>query len=301
MPVYHLWWQHRGTWWQHRGCMPEYHLWWQHRGCMPVYHLWWQHRGTWWQHHGCMPVYHLWWSRTMKIMIKWNQLVQQMPLALDDLVTFQTFCSAASWLSKANVETKLRGLYQTLTFNSPLNQGTLQLLLQDVYPSDTSESISQLSQLLLREIDSKHQGYIDEDQFVTWIWKLPQDAVKSILDFPIIPQGVIAASKDQPSSSVKVAAPQETSAVTDAQLFRIASEMSAQKRDWKLLANHLGFLEKDSHAFEGRHSEVNQQISEMLQAWQRKEGPLTEASALQSALQASGNTDISNEVFQLSF
>ncbi|GCB68516.1 hypothetical protein scyTo_0013837, partial [Scyliorhinus torazame] len=143
--------------------------------------------------------------------------------------------------------------------------------------------------------------YIDEDQFVTWIWKLPQDAVKSILDFPIIPQDVIAASKDQPSSSVKVAAPQETSAVTGAQLFRIASEMSAQKRDWKLLANHLGFLEKDSHAFEGRHSEVNQQILEMLQVWQRKEGPLTEASALQSALQASGNTDISNEVFQLSF
>ncbi|GCB80315.1 hypothetical protein scyTo_0018071 [Scyliorhinus torazame] len=81
-----------------------------------------------------------------------------MPLALDDLVTFQTFCSAVSWLSKANVETKLRGLYQTLTFTSPLNEGTFQLLLQDVYPSDTSQSISQLSQLLLREIDSKDQG-----------------------------------------------------------------------------------------------------------------------------------------------
>ncbi|XP_078081345.1 uncharacterized protein LOC144501446 [Mustelus asterias] len=224
-----------------------------------------------------------------------------MPLTQDDLVTFQTFCSAVSWLSKANVETKLRGLYQTLTLNGPLNHTTLQPLLQDVYPTETSESISQLAQLLLREVDRKQQGYIDEDQFVMWMWKLPQDAVKSILYFPIIPPEVVAASKDQPPSSANVAVLQETSAVTDAQLFRIASEMSGRKRDWKLLANNLGFLEKDSHAFEGRHSEVDQQILEMLQTWQRKAGPLTEASVLQSALQACGNADISNEVFQLSF
>ncbi|XP_078398770.1 uncharacterized protein LOC144680941 isoform X2 [Cetorhinus maximus] len=175
-----------------------------------------------------------------------------MPLTQDDLVTFQTFCSAVSWLSKASVETKLRGC-------------------------------------------------IDEDQFVTWIWRLPQDVVESILHFPIIPQDIIAASKDQPSSSANVAAPQETSGVTDEQLLRIASEMSDRKRDWKLLANNLGFLEKESHAFEGKHSEINQQILEMLQTWQRKAGLLTEASVLQSVLQASGNTDISNEVFQLSF
>uniref|UniRef100_UPI00398E9055 uncharacterized protein n=1 Tax=Pristiophorus japonicus TaxID=55135 RepID=UPI00398E9055 len=229
------------------------------------------------------------------------KLVQQIPLAEDGLVTFQTYCSAVSWLSGPSVETKLRGLYQTMTFNSPLNQRILQHLLQDVYPSETSEIISQRAQLLLREIDRNQQGYVDEDQFVAWIWRLPQDAVKSILHFPIIPLEVIAASKGQPSSSTNVAAPQETLTVTGEQLLRIASEMSGRKRDWKLLANNLGFLEKDSHAFEGRHSAVNHQVLEMLQMWQKKAGSLTEAPTLQCALRASGNTDISNEVFQLNF
>ncbi|XP_014353648.2 uncharacterized protein LOC106706775 [Latimeria chalumnae] len=38
-----------------------------------------------------------------------KQLIQQMPATEDNLVTFQTYCSALSWLSRASMETKLRG------------------------------------------------------------------------------------------------------------------------------------------------------------------------------------------------
>ncbi|XP_043529892.1 uncharacterized protein LOC122539256 [Chiloscyllium plagiosum] len=87
-----------------------------------------------------------------------HQLLEQMPLTPDGLMTFQTFCNAVSWFSKASVETKLRALHQTLTFKSPLNQDALQPLLQDVYPSEPSETISQLSQLLMSEVDRKRQA-----------------------------------------------------------------------------------------------------------------------------------------------
>ncbi|XP_059819383.1 uncharacterized protein LOC132390859 isoform X2 [Hypanus sabinus] len=181
-----------------------------------------------------------------------HQLLQQMPLVGNDLVTFQTYCSAVSWFSKSSLETKLR-------------------------------------------------GYIDEEQFVAWILKLPQDDVKSVLHFSIIPEEIITASKGQSLSLTNVETLDETSAVTDKQLLQIASEMSVQKRDWRLLANNLGFLEQESCAFEVQHSEVNQQILEMLQAWLKRAEPLTSVSVLQRALWESGNSDIRNEVFQLSF
>ncbi|XP_059819380.1 uncharacterized protein LOC132390859 isoform X1 [Hypanus sabinus] len=230
-----------------------------------------------------------------------HQLLQQMPLVGNDLVTFQTYCSAVSWFSKSSLETKLRGLYQTMASNNSLNQKRLEFLLQDVYPTETPETISQLSQLLLSKVDSNHQGYIDEEQFVAWILKLPQDDVKSVLHFSIIPEEIITASKGQSLSLTNVETLDETSAVTDKQLLQIASEMSVQKRDWRLLANNLGFLEQESCAFEVQHSEVNQQILEMLQAWLKRAEPLTSVSVLQRALWESGNSDIRNEVFQLSF
>ncbi|XP_078253226.1 uncharacterized protein LOC144592469 [Rhinoraja longicauda] len=145
------------------------------------------------------------------------------------------------------------------------------------------------------------QCYIDEEQFVAWIWRLPEDAVKSILHFPIIPEEVIAASKGQAFDSTDVATVEESSAVTDRQLLQIASEVSGRKRDWRLLANNLGFLEQETNVFEEQHSEDNQQIVEMLRAWLRKTELLSGAPTLQRALRDSGNTDISNEVFQLSF
>ncbi|MGH0173891.1 UNVERIFIED_CONTAM: hypothetical protein FKN15_078357 [Acipenser sinensis] len=139
-----------------------------------------------------------------------RQLVQQIPVTEDGLVTFQTYCSAVYWLCNSSTETKLG-------------------------------------------------GFIDEDQFIAWMKKLPQETLTALLHFSVIPHKLTAASAPQiPQRDLTTA--QDSRKVTDNQLLKIAVEMSRQRRDWKLLANSLGFLETDSQTFERKHLEVQNQV-----------------------------------------
>lgn len=228
-----------------------------------------------------------------------RQLVQQIPVTEDGLVTFQTYCSAVYWLSNSSIETKLGGLYQTLACSS-LNKDSLERLLQALYPKESQGGVNQLSSLLMWEMDTKNQGFIDEDQFIAWMKKLPQETLTALLHFSVIPHKLTAASAPQiPQRDLTTA--QDSRKVTDNQLLKIAVEMSRQRRDWKLLANSLGFLETDSQTFERKHLEVQNQIVEMLQVWRSAAGQQDPVHVLQTALRDSGNTDINNEVFHLSF
>ncbi|XP_043914986.1 uncharacterized protein LOC122791337 [Protopterus annectens] len=229
-----------------------------------------------------------------------QQLLEQLPVTRDGLLTFQTYCSALSWLSKSGAETKLRGLFQVFA-STTLDQEALQNLLQNVYPDKSAEEMAQLSIVLLRNIDETNQGFINEDHFTAWVLKLPQDIAESALWFPLIPKDV--GSPSHPQSVQKSATPVPASArnVTDEHLMTLASEMTAKKRDWKLLANNLGFLESDCHTFGVRFREKKDQILEMLQVWKNTTGERAQVSALQAALRDSGNVDISNKIFQLDF
>ncbi|MGH0187573.1 UNVERIFIED_CONTAM: hypothetical protein FKN15_025574 [Acipenser sinensis] len=121
-----------------------------------------------------------------------RQLVQQIPVTEDGLVTFQTYCSAVYWLSNSSTETKLGGVCLVcLTF-------LLALIVQAVIFT------------------------------VVFMFQLTTA--------------------------------QDSRKVTDNQLLKIAVEMSRQRRDWKLLANSLGFLETDSQTFERKHLEVQNQV-----------------------------------------
>ncbi|XP_064416638.1 uncharacterized protein LOC135357770 [Latimeria chalumnae] len=195
---------------------------------------------------------------------------------------------------------RLPRLYQAWTV-STLNKEIIQYLLQNLYPGESPEVIDQLSSLLLQEVDTKSQGYIDEDQFVTWVQNLPQETVRSVLHFPLIPPEITFSTQPQPSQRQTVAPTEKSWRVADEQLLRLASEVSRRRRDWKLLANNLGFLERDCQMFQSRHVETKRQILEMLQVWRTKEAQAVQTQSLQEALRDTGNADISTEVFQLNF
>ncbi|XP_039613969.1 uncharacterized protein LOC120532151 [Polypterus senegalus] len=228
-----------------------------------------------------------------------KQLLKQLPYRNDGLLTFQTYCSAVSWLSNSTTEVKLQGLYRILT-SSSLSREMLENILQILYPHESLEETQQLCNLIMQEIDTKKQGYIDEDQFMTWMNKLRWGTLKNVLHFPVIPHEVAEENELKTPQQV-TAVIQDHRKITDQQLYKIATEIARNRRDWRLLANHLGFLEKDSKQFENKHAELQPQILEMLQVWRNKSGNQDLRRILQAALKDSGNADIYNNVFQLNF
>nr|XP_015193910.1 PREDICTED: uncharacterized protein LOC107075808 [Lepisosteus oculatus] len=228
-----------------------------------------------------------------------SQLVEQLPVSEDGLVTFQTFCCAVKWLSSSVTETKLRGLYQTLACYFQ-NTEALERLLHVQYPQDSPEEVRQLSSLIMREVDTKNQGFIDEDDFILWLKRLPVETLKSSLHFPVLPNKTTVT--DEHHNPQRQLIPTENPRkLTYNQLHVIAVELSKRRRDWKLLANCLGFLEKDCQTLERKYLDTENQILEMLQLWRRRAQVPDAAKHLQAALRDTGNADISNAVFQLSF
>ncbi|XP_040181271.1 uncharacterized protein LOC120914841 isoform X1 [Rana temporaria] len=229
-----------------------------------------------------------------------EKLLQQIPTDGDEMITFQAYCSAVSWLAKAPQESKLRGFYQTLT-SSTLTYESLHILISDLYPNKEPKMISDLCHLMLSEIDKESKGEIDEDQFVFWVQSMPQDQVSSVLQFPILPpDGASSSERVLPymSASTDVG---DKWRVRDEQLQQVASLMAKRRRDWRLLANNLGFLEKDSIFFEQNHSELREKILDMLQTWRNTSGEEAQLQTLQKALKQTSNADIANEIFNLNF
>ncbi|XP_069832816.1 uncharacterized protein [Dendropsophus ebraccatus] len=228
------------------------------------------------------------------------KLCQQIPMVNDGIVTFQAYCSAVSWLANASKESKIRGLFQTLT-SSELTKDSLKLLLSNLYPNEESKVIDDLCQLLLLEIDKKNKGVIDEDQFVSWVHTMPHEKVTSVLHFQIIPKEVTSEPEKELSSVPTNIDLEDKLRISDAQLQQVASLIEKRKRDWRLLANNLGFLEKDCMFFEENHSEIRDKILDMLQVWRNALGKQAQAQTLQKALKKTNNADIANEIFNLNF
>ncbi|KAM8940566.1 uncharacterized protein RCH25_000602 isoform 2-T2 [Pelodytes ibericus] len=228
-----------------------------------------------------------------------KKILNQIPLVNDEDITFQTYCSAVSWLARVPEESKLRGLFQTLT-SSALTKESLQTLLHKVYPHEGSETIDDFCKLLFSEAGKENKGVIDEDQFISWIGAMPRAQVASVLNFSIITPDV-EISPGQSPSPVLHKALDDRGRVRDDQLRHVAIAMAKRKRDWRLLANSLGFLQKDSEFFEQSHHEVKDQILDMLQMWRNSFGAQIQSQTLQNALKQTGNSDIANEIFSLGF
>ncbi|KAJ8401887.1 hypothetical protein AAFF_G00374680 [Aldrovandia affinis] len=224
------------------------------------------------------------------------QLVQQLPVSGEDLVSFQTYCSAVNWLAKSTVDDKLRGLHRTLS-RFPLDRAALRGLLSALYPLDPQGNVGHLAGLVMREIDVKEQGFIDEAQFICWMRRLPTETLRSLLRFSALPDG----TEDPTPPAGDLPGGVAVEKVKDAQLHLIAMEMAKRKRDWRLLANCLGFLEMECKTFERQHKGTEKQVLAALQHWRCGVQKPNTAEELQTALRDSGNTDINNLVFRLTF
>ncbi|XP_056425341.1 uncharacterized protein LOC130366974 isoform X2 [Hyla sarda] len=228
-----------------------------------------------------------------------KKLCQQIPIGNDEVITFQAYCSAVSWLANSPQESKIRGFFQTLT-SSALTEESLKILLSNLYPSEESNVIDDLSHLLLVEIDKRNKA-IDEDQFVSWVHTIPHEKVTSSLQFPIIPLEVMSEPEKELSSVPTNINMEDKWRIRDDQLQQVASLMEKRKRDWRLLANNLGFLEKDCVFFEQNHSEIRDKILDMLQVWRNARGKQAQTEVLQKALRKTNNADIANDIFNLNF
>ncbi|KAM5194076.1 uncharacterized protein ACMZJ9_022306 [Mantella aurantiaca] len=229
-----------------------------------------------------------------------EKLLQQVPVDGDAAITFQAYCSAVSWLAKAPQESKLRGFYQTLT-SSTLSYESLQILLSDLYPNEEPKTISDLCHLMLSEIDKENKGAIDEDQFVSWVQSISPAQVSSVLQFPILPPDV-GSSTERVLPYISASTDLDDKwRIRDEQLQHVASLMAKRRRDWRVLANNLGFLEKDCIIFEQNHSELREKILDMLQVWRNTSGKEAKLQTLQNALKQTNNADIANEIFNLNF
>ncbi|XP_060092358.1 uncharacterized protein LOC132569934 isoform X3 [Heteronotia binoei] len=156
-----------------------------------------------------------------------------------------------------------------------------------------------VSWLSKSSLETKLRGYISEDMFVAWVQTLPQETVQSILNFPIIHPN-LTLSKSQISYPGIAVEAEDKQGLNNRQLSQVATEVSAKKRNWKLLARKLGISEQECFQLEHEHLESKDQILKMLQIWHQvcQEAPLP---LLQAALRESGNADVCNKVFHLSF
>ncbi|XP_075706061.1 uncharacterized protein LOC142740402 [Rhinoderma darwinii] len=229
-----------------------------------------------------------------------KKLCQQIPIVNDKVITFQAYCSAVSWLSYAPQESKIRGFFQTLTSNE-LTKESLQILLTYLYPSEESKVINDLCHFLLLEIDKENKGAINEDQFVSWVHNMPHEQVMSTLHFPILPLDVTSLSERELSTVPTKIDLEDKWRIRDDQLQQVALLMDKRKRDWRLLANNLGFLERDCRFFDQNHSEMRDKIIDMLQVWRNAFGKKEQTQTLQNALKQTNNADIANEIFNLNF
>ncbi|CAM2114771.1 unnamed protein product [Caretta caretta] len=137
-------------------------------------------------------------------------------------------------------------------------------------------------------------GTIGKDQLLTLLQNLyPREDPKTIHELATL----YLSEVDKSNQAVDF---KDRSGLDDKQLLRVAVEMSLKHRDWKLLANNLGLLEKDCSCLERKRLDVKSQILATLQIWLKtcREAPLP---LLQAALRHSGNTDICNVVFSLNF
>ncbi|XP_053227600.1 uncharacterized protein LOC128405218 [Podarcis raffonei] len=227
-----------------------------------------------------------------------QKLLKQIPVTDGDQLTFQTYCNALAWLSKSSLETKVKGLYQTL-FSGIVGKEQLRHLLHDLYPMQSCSAIDELSATFLKEVDKDNQGYISEDMFVAWVLSFSEEIVKSTLDFPIIPPNLTQI--EHPTSYLSFTVDiQDKEGLSDLQLVKVATEIATRKRNWRLLASKLGVTEKHNFHLGNEHGKTKDQILKMLLSWHRacQGAPLP---ILQAALRESGNVDICNEVFHLSF
>ena len=66
------------------------------------------------------------------------------------------------------------------------------------------EVIERLGKVFMEQVDTKQQGFIDEDQFVNWIKGMPQDVIEVIMEFKPIPDAKVDETKEEEVRQLRI-------------------------------------------------------------------------------------------------
>ncbi|XP_077999427.1 uncharacterized protein LOC144452247 [Glandiceps talaboti] len=259
-----------------------------------------------------------------------KQLVRFFPRDREGNLYFQTFCNAMKWFEKPDqynqansLEIKIRAIFKTLNGGESVSQDQLTTILSRIYQGESREDLSQRSNLLMACIDEEKKGRFDEEQFVKWMKKLPQDSVKSILEFSIIPEELqefakgsmgILGNNNSRYRPTKIGTSMQSLRTqpevpkgprnplgrpSNGTLFQISLKIS--QRDWLMFANKLGFTELEVEKIKQKApGRARDQVFELLQRWVARDGMMATRSTLEEALVDSNMTDVAHAMHAMS-
>lgn len=120
-----------------------------------------------------------------------QQVLRQLPWNDKGFLTFQVYVLACAWFEAASVETKLKVLFSLLNKGGTVDAGLLQRVVGHIYQSQSQANLTDLAESTVKQIDRKGQGYFDEEDFVKWMMKTPEEELNKILAFEIVPSDTL--------------------------------------------------------------------------------------------------------------
>ncbi|XP_013409735.1 uncharacterized protein LOC106173230 [Lingula anatina] len=102
-------------------------------------------------------------------------------------IHFQTFLNAMEWFEESDIETKLKATFSLFNNGNPIYPEMLERIIKRVYSEDSEASHKRLTQVFMKYIDDKNQGFIDQDMFVRWAATLPKESLEQVMHFSVVP------------------------------------------------------------------------------------------------------------------
>ncbi|XP_022103245.1 uncharacterized protein LOC110985993 [Acanthaster planci] len=218
------------------------------------------------------------------------KILEMMPRSKDNVLTFQTFCNMSRWLADANIEKKIRAVFQCLNKGHALDLAIVTDILSEIYCDESKEVIDRSAKVFIHQVGDIASHSISEQQFVNWAMELPQDTLQTIMDFKCSPNNDTV---EQASSSNPVTGSKRTPTTKD--MLKVSR--MASRKDWMLLANKLGFTQDDINLIkEEAPGDAKEQVQQLLLLWTQRNGEQATVSVLREALQGSRMTEIADSL-----
>ncbi|CAF0728665.1 unnamed protein product [Brachionus calyciflorus] len=180
-----------------------------------------------------------------------KNIISNIPKEKDGSFSFLVFLKFMQWVESADLQQKLKYIFNFLNNGDDLNLDIIDKLLRKLYPNSGNNEIKDLTEIFMNDLDPKKTGKISEKQFVNNILSnYDESQLNSLLKFELIPDEALREANMQPSlagSQLNMRNQNDKSELVkeldDDLLGDIA--IKAGKKDWEKLASKLGYSSKD--------------------------------------------------------
>lgn len=188
-----------------------------------------------------------------------------------EVITFEAFLGAMKWAEMAPEIDKIKAIFNMINSGQPVTKDLLYMILKRTYPDESKDSLSKLTDLMMNEMDDKRHGVITQFQFVKWVKKLPEEELRHLLEFRIVPLEITQEAHRLFSRREAETNVPSRYLLSDAVLETIADRI--QNMDWHLLSNKLHFTGQELELIQRKQPyNPRLQIYDMLKSWRQREG-----------------------------